>query len=435
MIICILWGEAMKERRGLFETIFGKKPQILNGYTMYKLLNTYSSSFSPYSGRAWDVNTVRAAIHSFARRAATVQPKHIRRGDGKMVDVSSELNNLLQFQPNPQKTAYQFYYRLAAQYKLYNNAFVYPVWGPNGKLVALYNVNASQIDLLERDGILFCKFRFVNGKYYVFPYSDFIHVGSMFADHDIFGSDNAALSNVLQTANTFNQSMGKFAELVAIIRGILKVNNSMKGEDLNARRDDFIRDNLRMENNGAGIIVTDNKFEYTPITDKQTPIPTGQLEYIKGEIYDYFGTNENIVQNKATPEQEEDFYEGEIHPFLVQLQQAFTNCLFSQKERGYGNEITAEGNKLQFAKLPDKLSAIRYLSEIGALQLDQALTTLGFPPIGGEEGKRRVQTLNMVNAALADTYQIGTTPKNNPKKETEPAPEPEPEKEEDETNV
>ena len=34
------------------------------------------------------------------------------------------------------------------------------------------------------------------------------------------------------------------------------------------------------------------------------------------------------------------------------------------------------------------------------------------PTIGGEEGSRRVQTLNMVNAALADKYQTGeeTTP-------------------------
>lgn len=39
--------------------------------------------------------------------------------------------------------------------------------------------------------------------------------------------------------------------------------------------------------------------------------------------------------------------------------------------------------------------------------LDQALVTLGFPPIGGEEGKRRVQTLNMVNAEKADEYQLG----------------------------
>ena len=113
------------------------------------------------------------------------------------------------------------------------------------------------------------------------------------------------------------------------------------------------------------------------------------------------------MQNKATSEQEDDFYEGEVKPFLMQIQQAFTNCLFTKKERGYGNEIVAEGNKLQYAKLSDKLSAVKYLSEIGGLMLDQALTTLGFPPIGGEEGKRRVQTLNMVNAALADKYQLG----------------------------
>lgn len=398
----------MKERRGLFEAIFGKKkPQSLDGYSEYKLLNTYQSNFIPFSGNAWEVNTVRAAIHSFARRAATVQPRHIRRGDGKMLDVTSELNNILQFQPNSQTTAYKFYYRLATQYKLYNNAFIFPVWGAGGKLEALYNINAQEIQLLEYQGELFCKFRFYNGKSYTFPYADFIHIGSMFADNDIFGSDNAAIMPVLKTANTFNQSMSKFAELVAIVRGILRVNASTKNEDLKARRDDFIRDNLKMENNGAGVIVTDNKYDYTPITDKQTPIPQGQLEYIKGEIYDYFGTNEAIVQNKATSEQEDDFYEGEVKPFLMQIQQAFTNCLFTKKERGYGNEIVAEGNKLQYAKLSDKLSAVKYLSEIGGLMLDQALTTLGFPPIGGEEGKRRVQTLNMVNAALADKYQLG----------------------------
>lgn len=420
----------MRERRGLFEAIFGKrKPQDLNGYTEYKLLNSYQSNFIPFSGNAWEVNTVRAAIHSFARRAATVQPRHIRRGDGKMLDVTSELNNILQYQPNPYTTAYKFYYRIAAQYKLYNNAFVYPVWAPNGKLEALYNINAQEVQLLEHEGELFCKFRFYNGKSYTFPYADFIHIGSMFADNDIFGADNAAIMPVLQTANTFNQSMSKFAELVAIIRGILKVQASTKNEDLKARRDDFIRDNLKMENNGAGVIVTDNKYDYTPIQDKQTPIPQGQLAYIKGEIYDYFGTNEQIVQNKATAEQEDDYYEGEIKPFLMQIQQAFTNCIFTRKERGYGNEIVAEGNKLQYAKLSDKLAAVKYLSEIGGLMLDQALTTLGFPPIGGEEGKRRVQTLNMVNAALADAYQLGagagTEPDNTPPDDKKPVDEPE----------
>ena len=412
----------MKEKRGLFETIFGKKENNQNGYTEYKLLNSYQSNFVPFSGNAWEVNTVRAAIHSFARRAATVQPRHIRRGDGKVLDVeSSSINNILQKQPNPLTTAYKFYYRIAAQYKLYNNSFIFPVWNEiTSKLEAMYNINAQEIKLLEYQGELFLKFRFYNGKTYTFPYTDIIHIGSMFADNELFGSNNEALIPVLKTANTFNQSMSKYAELVTVVRGILKVATTTKSEDLKARRDDFIRDNLKMENNGAGVIVTDNKYEYTPIQDKQIPLPQGQLQYIKTEIYDYLGTNEAIVQNKATPDQEDDFYEGEIKPFYMQLEQAFTNCFFTRKERGFGNEIVAEGNKLQYAKLSDKLAAVKYLSEIGGLMLDQALVTLGFPPIGGEEGKRRVQTLNMVNAAKADEYQLGEKNKKEAPPEEEP---------------
>ena len=201
--------------------------------------------------------------------------------------------------------------------------------------------------------------------------------------------------------------MSKFAELVAVVRGILKFSATSKTEDLKARRDDFIRDNLRMENNGAGVIVTDQKYDYTPITDKQTPIPTGQLAYIKSEIYDYFGTNEDIVQNKETPEQASAYYNGEIKPFFEQLTQAFTNGLFTGKEPAYGNEIIFEGNSLQNEKLSDKTNTLKFLAEIGAITIDGVLLAYNMAPIGGEMGARRVQTLNMVNAEKADKYQLG----------------------------
>lgn len=316
-----MWGEKMKERRGLYELIFGKEPPREQSFTEFRLLNSYQTNFVPFSGNAWEVNTVRAAIHSFARRAARVQPRHIRKGDGKLQDVEgSNLNYILQYQPNPLTTAYKFYYRLAAQYKLYNNAFIFPVWNEyTGKLEAMYNINAQEIKLLEHQGELYLKFRFYGGKTYTFPYTDIIHIGSMFADNELFGSSNNALLPVLKTADTFNQSMGKFAELVAVVRGILKVAASTKNEDLKSRRDDFIRDNLKMENNGAGVIVTDNKYEYTPIQDKQTPLPQGQLQYIKTEIYDYLGTNEAIVQNKATPDQEDDFTTAKSSRFICSL--------------------------------------------------------------------------------------------------------------------
>ena len=407
-------------KRGLFAAIFGKDKTYQTA-TQYTLLNSNQTVFVPFSGKAYDINTVRASVDAFARRAAKVKPRHIRRSDVDFINVSkSRYNRLIQFKPNPYTSAYKFYYRIATQYKIYNNAFVYPVWNTvTGELEALYNVNAYAVELVSVGGEMYCKMRFATGNVYTCPYADLIHISRHNNENDVFGDNNKPITPVLQTADTFNQSMGKLAELVAVIRGILKVSQVTKDADLNRRRDEFIRDNLKIENNGSGVIVTDNKYEYTPITDKQTPIPTGQLEYVKGEIYDYFGVNEAIVQNKETPEQASAFYNGEIAPFYEQLSQAFTNALFSGREFGYGNEIIFEGNSLQNEKLSDKTAALKFLADIGAITVDSVLLTYNMSPLGGSEGARRVQTLNMVNAALADQYQLGDSAPQSSEEETE----------------
>ena len=407
-----MWGDELAEKRGLFQSIFGKKPQTDNkDYTVYRLLSSWQSQFIPFSGNAWDINTVRAAVDAFARNAAKVSPKHVRRGNGTIVDVDDDYNRLLQFEPNPYMTAYAFYYRIAAQYMINNNAFIYPVVD-GGKITAFYPINATTIELMEYAGEMYYSFQFAQSDRYICHHSDVIHLRRHYNENDIFGSNNEPIFPVLQTANTFNQSMAKSAELVAVVRGILKINGAPKTEDLNKRRDDFIRDNLRMDSNGSGVIVTDSMYDYTNLDNKQTPIPSGQLDYVRREIFDYFGTSEAIVQNKATPAEWDSYYEGEIEPFFIQLTQGFTNRCFTPKERGFGNEIIHESNRLQFASLNDKVNAAKFLSEIGAATLDQILEIFNMAPIGGEEGARRVQTLNVVNAEKADEYQLG---KNNNK--------------------
>ena len=321
----------MAEKRGLFQSIFGKKQQSDKDFHAYKLLSSWESTFSPYSGNMWDINTVRSAVDAFARRASTAQPRHVRQSPETTVSVNDYVDRILQYQPNPYMTAADFYYKLAAQYKVYNNAVAYPVFDSQRRLVAIYPINAQYFELLEYMGTLYCRFKFATGASYICEYSRIIHIRRHFLENDIFGDDNRPLNPVLKTANTFNQSMSKFAELVAVIRGILKVSNAVKNEDLNRRRDDFVRDNLRMENNGAGIVVTDSKYDYTPLNDKTTPIPANQLEYIKTEIYDYLGVSKEIVENTATPQQEQAFYSGEIAPFFRKLTQAFTNVLVSKR--------------------------------------------------------------------------------------------------------
>ena len=45
----------MREKRSLFETIFGKKRDDNKNYSAYKLLSSWESTFIPYSGNAWDI--------------------------------------------------------------------------------------------------------------------------------------------------------------------------------------------------------------------------------------------------------------------------------------------------------------------------------------------------------------------------------------------
>ena len=391
--------------RGLFESIFGKHSTSGSNLPAFRLLSSYDSSFTPFNGRAWDIGTVRSAVDAWARNAAKIQPRHIRRAGGRRETVHDGLERILQTRPNPYMTAYAFYYRVAAQFVVYNNAFILPVFD-GGKLTALYPINASRVDLVEDMGGMYARLTFATGNVYTVPYEHLVHLRRHYLDNDIFGDDNRPLLPALETADAFNQSMSKFAKLVSVIRGILEAPTVTKQEDLASRRDAFVRDNFSMEANGSGVIITDSKHKYTPIQQKETPIPTGQLEFVRREIYDYFGMNEAIVQNKATPEEMDAFYRGQLVPFYMQLAQGLTNAIFTEREQSFGNEVLCEMDRIQFETLDKRVEAAQFLTNIGALELDQVLEVFGFPPIGGEEGKRRVQTLNMVNAAIADKYQL-----------------------------
>jgi HK97 family phage portal protein len=391
---------------GFFQKIFGKAEERIGERTQFRLLNSFDSGFTPFDGNQWNIAHVRAAVDAFARNAAKVSPRHIRRSGGTFSEQESNLNRLLQWQPNPYMTAYAFYYKLAACYKITNNAFIYPQW-KGEKLTALFPITAQQINLVEYKGEMYCEFNFSNGNRHYIPYAEIIHVRGHFYESDIFGSDNRAIESVLDTATTFNQSMKKFAKLISVLRGILEFTTQSKQEDLRARRDEFVRDNLIQENNSGGIVVTDTKSKFTNLDGKQASIPTGQLEYVKTQIYDYFGVNKEIIQNSFNENQWNAFYEGELEPFFIQLAQSMTNALFTERERGHGNEIIAEANRLQYASISTKISAAKFLTDIGAATLDQVLEIFSMAPIGGEEGARRVQTLNVVNADKADEYQLG----------------------------
>ena len=402
-ILCIVWGDQMKHR-GLFKTIFGGKPSTSNdatGFNIYSLLNTFNSTYQINTGNAWDMDIVRSAVDAYCRNFAKLKAKHTRVGKtGK-----SKIERLLNYCPNDLMEAYSFYYKIAANLKLTNNAFIYPEYSPNHELLGFYPLMSNKIELLEKNGQLYLKFLFKTGKIKVVPYEDIIHMRGQFFDHDIFGSKNHALMPALDTVLAINQGVSNSAKLINSIRGILSAKVSSKDEDLAKARDKFVENNFKISANGSGVIVTDTKMDYTPINEKSTPISSETLSYTKNTIYDYFGVNENIVQNKFTEEQWNAFYEGAIEPIAIQMSQCFTNALFTNNERSFGNEITFEANRLQYASNATKVSVVKELAPIAVLMIDDVREIFNLAPLPNGEGQKVLQSLNYINSNIADSYQ------------------------------
>ncbi|NTX58880.1 hypothetical protein HR086_47110, partial [Myxococcus sp. CA039A] len=75
----------MKEKRSLFQMIFGSRPkQESQIQTQLRMLNGYAPVFTAFSGDAYDSDVVRSAVDAIARNAAKLKAKHVRRVGGRV---------------------------------------------------------------------------------------------------------------------------------------------------------------------------------------------------------------------------------------------------------------------------------------------------------------------------------------------------------------
>jgi len=401
-----------KERRGLFETLFGGRPQAPAQTTQLKMLNAYTPYFMSYSGEPYDNDIVRSAVHAIASNAAKLKPSHIRRVDGAISNTDSQLEWLLQYRPNQYMNTYDFIYKTITQLYLTNNAFVYVM--PDeiiGKPVGFYPLNSIGVDLLEAvgdDETVYAKFYFMNGKTVVVPYDDIIHLRRFYYKNDMYGeTHNTALTPVLQVITTINSGIINAVKSSAYLRGLLKfTQNMMKPEDIKKQRDDFIADYMDITNNG-GVAALDAKADYTELKGDPKIIDDKTMSLVRDQVYRYFNISEAIVTSNYNEDQWNAFYESVIEPLAIQMSLEFTTKVFSDKELGFGNEIVFEANRLQYASAKTKISLAQNLGPLGMFTIDELREVFDLAPLPNGEGAKRMQTLNVVDASKANKYQVG----------------------------
>lgn len=360
--------------------------------------------FTPFSGDAYESDIYRAAVDAIARNAAKLRGTHVITLEQQRKPGDNNLNRILQVRPNPYMTAYDMLYKLVTHYYLYNNAFAYLQKDERGNLQAIWPLRPLSMEYVtDPTEQLYCKFLFTGGYTVILPFTEVFTVRRFFNSNDLLGDTNTAILPTLDLAHTQNEGMENAIKANATIRGILKYNQVLAPEKLKAEKEAFINDYLTVTNSG-GIAAIDSKAEYIPLEVKPTAIDDKQLEAVKKKIYEYLGISEKIVNSTYTEDEWAAFYESVIEPLAVQFSLEFTDKIFTQREQAFGNSIIFEANRLQFASNATKTNIIKELMPLGLFTINQALDILNLPPV--EDGDRRLQTLNVVNADKADKYQL-----------------------------
>lgn len=396
----------MREKRSLFDVIFGGKSKARVVETQLQMLSNYNPEFTTLKNNTYDSKVARQCIDRIATHCAKLIPKHIKENVNNQ--IKGDINFLLQNEPNSIMSTFDFIYRIISMLYTDSNAFVYIAKDKNGMITGFYPVLALNYDLLEdKVGNIYFKFKFVNGQEYTLPYIELIHLRLFYNKHDIFGSNNDILQTDLQTAHTASEGIRNAIKTSNNLKGILKFTNSMiKEKDLKASKDAFVKDFLNLENE-SGIAAVDGKADFQEVNLKPITLDKEQLEQVNYNIFDYFGISEKIVRNDFNAVEWNAFFEGVIEPRAIQMSNAFTNKIFSMKARKDGHKIIFTANRLQYASLDQRINLIKVAGAYGLLTKDDGREILDLAPLGGEEGKKIIQSLNNIDSAIANKYQGG----------------------------
>lgn len=366
---------------GLLDKIFGKKKpdkeQLVSEY--FETLTGYRPTFTSYEGSLYEMDLTRAAVHSFASHCSKLKP--IIKGNARK-DLAEDFI----FRANPWQVTSQYLYRLATILVCNNNAFIMPIIDYRDIVIGFITVLPTNVELKEYKGELYYLYRFAKNQKAIIEYN---RVGLMtqfqYRD-DFFGEDNKPLKPTLELMNTQNQGIIEGIKQGATIRFLAKLNQVLKDKDIEREKDRFAENNL--QGNYSGVMMIDQKYsDVKQLESKPYIVDADQVKSIKENVFNYFGTNEKILQNSFSSAEWNAYYEGKIEPFALQAGLVHTAMLFSDKERAYGNQVFFETNRMQYLSPQEKMETVVNLFDRGFLTHNQGLDIFNLPPI--KNGDRR----------------------------------------------
>lgn len=348
-----------------------------------------------------------ACIDAIAKNCAKVSMQAVIKKEGLSTpDTTSDVAKVLK-NPNPYMTSYDFLYKVVAMLLSSDNCFIYPEYDQAGNLLALWPISYQTFQLyIGTDGRLYAKFQLNYLRTYTCPYEALIHLRQHYIDDDLFGDSHGALKPVCSLIEAQDQGIIAGIKNSAMIRGILKSVGVIKESDLIKARDQFVKDNLSVQNSG-GVITVDGKFDYKQIESKPYSVDAETMAQAKRKVLDYFHISEAFLESSYTSEEYEATYESVLEPLILCITQALTSKLYTERELAFGNMIEAEVSMIKFQPMTTIKEIIQATSQLGLFTRDEYREMLGYAPLGSERGGNEIMIAT--NNYKSDSTQKSTS--------------------------
>jgi HK97 family phage portal protein len=374
------------------------------------MLNGYTPIFSQFGNDIYASDVVQQAISCIVQEMKKLNPQHIRKQGFDVIPVEGATQTVLD-NPNPLMTTSDFIEKMLWSLFLNYNAWVYPVYGANKKLIALYPLQPVQVTFLQDSAdTLYVELNFANGYKSTIPYQNIIHIRYKYSVNDYMGGnqagqpDNDALLKTLELNNTLLQGVAKALKSSFSINGVVKYNTML---DKGAMNENLKELEGKLAANESGFLPMDIKGDFIPLKHEIQLVDDKTLAFIDNKILRHFGVPLPILTGDYTTEQLSAFYQKTLEPLIISLSQVFTKTIFTETEKAHGNKIVFYPEELLFMNTAQRLEMIRLLGDSGALYENEKRTVFGLKPLAELAGVRQ-KSLNYVDVSIANEYQLQT---------------------------
>ena len=360
---------------GLFDWLWKDRPKTTGPASEFRLLNGHSPHFSSWDKDLYESELIRAAIGARATHISKLKVE--THGAARPA-----LQNKLKHGPNQFQTWGQCLYRLSTILDMHNTAFIVPVYDQYGEPSGVYTPLPLRCKLIQYNGVPYLQYEFSSGEKAAIELSYCGIMTKYQYKSDFFGETNHALQPTMDLIHIQSQGIEEGVKSAATYRFMATLNNFSKAEDLAKERKRFSEENFAADSEGGGLLLFPNTYtNVQQVTAKPFTADAEQMKLIKENVFEYYGVNEDILENKAFGDAWSAFYEGVVEAFAIQFSDVMTKMLFTLREQTEGNVVTATANRLQYMSNADKLNVSAQMADRGLMTRNEIRDIWNLAPL------------------------------------------------------